>query len=224
MTTWPTFLVLSPSGGGGEQLAGALRTLPGVCMPEPDIGFFSTEWDRGATWYAARFDACGGALAVGEFSRSYVRGSTAPTVAARIDGFLEDVRLVGVVRHPAVRARAMFDQLREAGRMDEGVTFERALEDEEDRWGLRAGSHYSHWLVPYTQRFGRRLLALPIDGQPASTLAETVLDHLGLPLDLAPKLQSALRGLHVDPPWHGAVFDDELEALASRFSLTFTDA
>lgn len=224
MTRWPTFLVLGPAGAGGSRLARGLRGLPGTCVAAGEVGFFSVHWDRGPSWYASWFEDCSDEhIAVGEYSSSYVRASEAPRVAARIDGFLDDVRLVAAVRHPVARAREVFDTLRSSGRLDERDTFDGLLHDDGDRLALRAGGRYSHWLRPYRERFADRLLVVAAERMATDVhAAERVLGHVGLPTDFAGRLQQS-----VDWPAPGqehttGVFDEELAVLADEFDLDLT--
>lgn len=225
MTRFPTLLVLSPAGAGGKQVADGLRSLPGVCLPEQEIGFFSVHWDRGPKWYASWFNNCGEHdFALGEHSSSYVRASQAAVVAARIDGFLEDVRLVAVVRHPWARAREVFRARQSSGRVDESATFERLLHHVDDPLGLRAGGMYSQWLRPFRDRFGDRLLTMSSSrGARNADSTESLLRHLGLPIDLTARLMAAIEWRPSNEGPTTGVFDGELDVLASEFGIDLID-
>lgn len=224
MSPLPTFVILSPQGAGGNRVAAGLRTLPGTFVPRQEIGFFSNQWDRGAQWYASWFrDAAPDAIAVGEHSTSYVHPRGCEVAAARIDGFLEGVKLVAVVRHPAARAREVFDAMRRAGRLDERDTFESLVHDKQDVHGLRTGGRYTQWLLPYHERFGSRLLVVSMDRMRSDpTNVEAVVTHLGLPRELVDGL---VTGIDWPSPRHDLptdLFVDEVEQLAATFGVDVT--
>jgi len=122
------FLVIGAQKGGTTSLFEYMRTHPQIHMPaEKEIAFFSSRYDRGWDWYAAKVlrNAQPGA-ACGEASIEYMvgtpfaevsrndRGYRPPAdelpvhleavIPERIRGCLPDVKLICVLRDPVARA------------------------------------------------------------------------------------------------------------------------
>lgn len=95
------FLIIGATKSATTWLQQSLQQDPTVCMPDPELHYFSRNYDKGEDWYLAQFDKTPGQTIVGEKSNSYMdtQGS-----AARIQKVLPNALLIAQLRNPVDRA------------------------------------------------------------------------------------------------------------------------
>lgn len=98
----PTFIVAGAAKAGSSSLYHYLGLHPEVCMSAgKEPAFFTKNWGKDLSFYAASFAQCSRAKAFGEATVEYMVDPEAP---ARIAQVLPDVRLVFSLRDPVERA------------------------------------------------------------------------------------------------------------------------
>ncbi len=125
----PTFLGIGAPKCGTTWLAECLREHPDVYLPEvKELVYFSSQKKlaRGDSWYLSNFDGAKNALAIGEFSVTYLSGGD--EVAEKIKALLPHVRLIAVLRDPVERAFSHYRWLVQLGKINSEVSFEDAME------------------------------------------------------------------------------------------------
>jgi hypothetical protein len=151
---------------------------PSIYMPDPEIHYFSREYDRGADWYLSHF-ASADARLKGEKSNSYM---DTPEACPRIRMDLPKVRLIAQLRNPIERAYSDYCMLYRRGEV--GPDIARYLDPRTGDGGrfLDGGLYYDQ-LQPYMNAFdaGQLLVLLyeSILTDPQRQL-DTVATFLGL--------------------------------------------
>ena len=179
------FLIIGAAKSATTWLQKSLQADPAVCMPGPEIHYFSREYHRGDAWYLAQFPPLERCRLVGEKSNSYL---DCPDAAARIHAALPHVKLVAQLRNPVERAYSDYCMLYRRGEVSRDV--ERHLDPRKaasDRF-LKNGMYYGQ-LRAYLEKYpADRLLILlyeDMKSAPAEHLAR-VRDFLGLPEATSP--------------------------------------
>ncbi|QFU10340.1 Sulfotransferase domain protein [Rhodobacteraceae bacterium THAF1] len=95
------FLVVGAAKSATTWLRHQLQDDPAIYMPDPELHFFSREYERGLDWYTDQFTPHPGARLIGEKSNTYM---DTPIAAERMFKALPHVRLVAVLRDPVERA------------------------------------------------------------------------------------------------------------------------
>jgi len=95
------FLIIGAAKCATTWLQHQLQADPSVYMPDPELHFFSREFDKGQNWYLNQFEIPKSAKIIGEKSNSYLSD---PNAAKRIHKILPDVKLVVQLRNPIERA------------------------------------------------------------------------------------------------------------------------
>ncbi len=137
----PDFLIIGTQRGGTTSLYRYLQQHPSVlpAVLNKGIHYFDTNYQRGPRWYRSHFPTSaakslrrrrqgGGRVVTGEGSPYYVFHPLAP---ARIAELLPNGRFILMLRDPASRAYSHYQH--EVARGFEGLSFEDALEQEEER-------------------------------------------------------------------------------------------
>jgi hypothetical protein len=135
----PDFLVIGAQKAGTTALYAYLRWHPGIGGPSwKEASFFDRHYWRGEAWYRGHFPnqvrmwraerANGRRLVVGEASPSYILHPLAPE---RVRRLVPEARLIAVLRDPVDRAYSHYQH--EVSRGTETLSFEQALDAEEDR-------------------------------------------------------------------------------------------
>lgn len=112
------FLIIGATKSATTYLQRALQLDGRFVMPDPELHFFSREWDRGTDWYAAQFGEPGAGAIVGEKSNSYLDTDAA---AERIASTLPGVRLVAQLRNPVDRAYSDYCMLLRRGSVGRSI-------------------------------------------------------------------------------------------------------
>jgi hypothetical protein len=174
------FLIIGAAKSATTWLQTQLQEDPAVYMPDPELHFFSREYNRGAEWYLSQFkDSCLGKT-VGEKSNSYLYSSDA---AQRIHHHMPHVKLIAQLRNPVERAYSAYCMLYRRGEVGSDINSyldpSRCGEDK-----LLVSGKYAAHLQTYIDLFGReKLLILYFEGVAAEPDAQMarVRSHLGLP-------------------------------------------
>lgn len=174
------FLIIGAAKSATTWLQQALQRHPDVVMPEPELHFFSRDYDRGFAWYLSQFPEPRGRGVVGEKSNSYLH--EAPS-AARVARHLPEARFVVQVRDPVERAYSDYCMLYRRGEVDADVA--RHLDPRRAHprflgWGL-----YARQMQPWLESFaaGRFLF---LDAATIRTDRRSHLDRVLGFLDLDP--------------------------------------
>lgn len=180
------FLIIGAGKSATTWLQMQLQSDPAVYMPDPELHFFSRNYDRGEDWYLSQFDDAGLGRTVGEKSNSYLY---APEAATLIKRHLPHVKLIAQLRNPVERAYSNYCMLFRRGEV--GADIESYLEPNlaGDSRLLVSGNFASH-LQAFVDLFGREKLLIlffeGVAGDPERQMSQ-VRTHLGLePHPLAP--------------------------------------
>lgn len=144
----PNFIYIGANKAGSTWLYDVLARHPDIFMaPGKGLYFFSKHYDRGLDWYRSHFEDAGDEKVIGEISHSYMYSGDVCRRIAEVD---PDIRLMVGLREPADRAFADYlDAVKNGFIADD---FETALESEPP---FLQRSHYTHYLAPYVEQFGR---------------------------------------------------------------------
>ncbi|MEE4201425.1 sulfotransferase family protein [Erythrobacter sp.] len=174
------FLIIGAGKSATTWLQMQLQADPAVYMVDPELHYFSREYERGDDWYLSQFSEQGIGKLVGEKSNSYL---DRPEAAARIHAALPHVKLIAQLRNPADRAYSHYCM--QFGRGEVGPDIENYLDPAkcaDDRL-LSIGNYAAH-LRRFVELFGReKLLVLLYENvavDPEAQMARARA-HLGLP-------------------------------------------
>ncbi len=174
----PDFLIIGAAKSSTTWLQASLQRAPDVFMPDPELHFFSREFDRGMPWYLDHFLPEGPGLLRGEKSNSYL---TNPEAAGRISAALPNVRLVAMLRNPVSRAYSDYCMLFRRGEVGSDVETYLDPKRAEFRRFVDNG-RYAANLARYLDRFPRESL-LVLFFEEAHAVPQQTLDalagHLG---------------------------------------------
>lgn len=174
------FVIIGAAKSATTWLQTQLQSDPEIYMPDPELHYFSREYDRGTDWYLSQFSEQAAGKTVGEKSNSYLY---APDAAARLHRDLPHVKLVVQLRNPVERAYSNYCMLFRRGEVGANIDAYLDPAQSENVRFLVAGKFASH-LQSYIDLFGRdRLLILFYEGVTADPEAQMsrLRDHLGLP-------------------------------------------
>jgi hypothetical protein len=186
----PDFVILGAQRAGTTTLYAALAEHPQV-RPAlvKEIHFFDRNYARGLPWYRAHFSRGAPGTIAGEATPYYLFH---PDVPERVAGALPAARFVVLLRDPVARAWSHYHHERSRGR--EPLTFQEAVDTEEERLGRDAVSHQRFSYLArgrYAEQLERWFAAVPRErflviasetlfGSPDETYAKVV-SFLGLP-------------------------------------------
>lgn len=174
------FVIIGAAKSATTWLQRRLQSDPAVYMPDPELHYFSREYDRGAEWYLSQFSDEGLGKTVGEKSNSYLYE---PQAAERLHRDLPHVKLVAQLRNPVARAYSGYCMLYRRGEIGADIETHLDPAGNPDERLLASGNFASH-LQAYIDLFGRDKLLITFfegvaddpDGQIRQVRA-----HLGLP-------------------------------------------
>jgi len=128
----PDFVMIGGMKCGTTSLFQYLQQHPGVSkVYVEEVHFFDLNYHRGINWYRAHFPMKGKGddrRISGDDSPYYIFH---PLVPGRVKADLPDVRMIALLRNPVDRAHSHYHHETRRGRED--LSFERALEKEEER-------------------------------------------------------------------------------------------
>ena len=160
----PDFVVFGSAKCATTWLQWQLQRHPDVYMPDPELHFFSREFERGLDWYAAWMvpppDRPAPRL-VGEKSNSYLHE---PPAARRMLATLPRARLIGQFRDPVERAYSDYCMLFRRGEIG-GDPWEHLDPRRAASGRLLAWGRYAEQLLPILDGAApERLLLLTFEG------------------------------------------------------------
>tara|TARA_B100001179_G_scaffold232066_1_gene223692 strand:- start:1578 stop:2435 length:858 start_codon:yes stop_codon:yes gene_type:complete len=174
------FVIIGAAKSATTWLQTQLQADPAVYMPDPELHYFSREYDRGESWYLSHFAEKPQARLIGEKSNSYLYS---PDAAARMHRDLPQVKLIAQLRNPVERAYSSYCMLFRRGEVGPNIEFHLDPSRSQNMQILGSGNFHSH-LKPFVDLFGRdKLLILFFDGVTKDPEAQMlrVRTHLGLP-------------------------------------------
>lgn len=178
------FLIIGATKSATTWLQKSLQADPAVFMPDPELHYFSREFESGDTWYLRHFDEAAGFRVLGEKSNSYLADAAA---AERIAQKLPRAKLVAQLRSPVERAYSHYCMMYRRGEVGRDVA--RYLDPrrpQETR--LLSAGFYARQLQLYYDRFPAEQLLVTFY-EAIRTGAEeqlaTVRAFLGLPAEQA---------------------------------------
>lgn len=174
------FVIIGAAKSATTWLQTQLQADPAVYMPDPELHYFSRQYDRGHDWYLAQFSDEGIGKTVGEKSNSYLYE---PGTAARLHQSLPHVKLVAQLRNPVERAYSNYCMLLRRGEVSSDIASHLdPSRNENPRFHI--GGKFASHLEPYIDLYGRdSLLILFFEGvalEPERQLSR-VRSHIGLP-------------------------------------------
>lgn len=174
------FVIIGAAKSATTWLQTQLQADPAIYMPDPELHYFSREYNRGTDWYLSQFTENMADKIVGEKSNSYLYEPKAP---ARLHRDLPHVKLIVQLRNPVERAYSNYCMLFRRGEVGANIDAYLDPTQGENIRFLVAGKYAAH-LHPYIELFGRdRLLILfyeTVSTDPAAQISR-LRDHLGLP-------------------------------------------
>ena len=178
------FLIIGAAKCATTWLQYQLQADPSVYMPDPELHFFSREFDKGQNWYLNQFEVPENVNIIGEKSNSYLSD---PNAAQRIHKILPDIKLVVQLRNPIERAYSDYCMLFRRGSVGPDIEYyldpnksagERCIHD-----GI-----YAPQIQTFLDFYERSsLLILDFDGiaQNPEGQMNALREHLGLDAGLA---------------------------------------
>ena len=174
------FVIIGAAKSATTWLQTQLQSDPAVHMPDPELHYFSREYDRGSAWYLSQFGEEWHGKVVGEKSNSYLYS---PEAAERLHRDLPAVKLIAQLRNPVERAYSSYCMLFRRGQVGSDIESYLDPSRSEHMQILGSGNFASH-LQPFIDLYGReKLLILFFEGvaqSPREQMAR-VRHHLVLP-------------------------------------------
>jgi hypothetical protein len=134
----PDYIVIGGQKCGTTSLHDYIKRHPNIVPPfKKDSSFFDANYFRGYSWYRAHFPtqtkmdnlrATGKHFITGEVTTTYMFH---PLAAQRTADHLSDVKLIALLRNPAIRAYSQYQHMQRTGR--ETLSFSEAIEKEAER-------------------------------------------------------------------------------------------
>ncbi len=112
------FLIIGAAKSATTWLQKSLQLDSEICMPDPELHYFSREYSRGHDWYLAQFGQCRDHQLCGEKSNSYLDD---PLAAARIRESLPGAKLIAQLRNPIERAYSDYCMLYRRGEIGRNI-------------------------------------------------------------------------------------------------------
>ena len=112
------FLIIGAAKCATTWLQRGLQLQPSISMPDPELHFFSREYQRGTEWYLSQFGEPEPGQIVGEKSNSYL---DTPEAAWRIRGSLPNAKLIVKLRNPIERAYSDYCMLLRRGEVGRNI-------------------------------------------------------------------------------------------------------
>ncbi len=181
----PDFIIIGAAKAATTWIVHQLQQHPDVFLPSPEPHYFSTEYERGDSWYARWFaDATTGQI-VGEKSADYLAH---PLAARRMRSLLPSVRLVVQLRNPVERAYSDYCMLFRRGTV--GAPPEKYLLKSAERPRFLEDGLYHRHLLRFLDIFPRESLAFILH-EDIRREPEDVIGRISNHLGLAPRIATA---------------------------------
>lgn len=178
------FLIIGAAKSATTWLQKSLQADPAVSMPDPELHYFSRNFERGTDWYLQQFPDPENRL-VGEKSNSYLDDPVAPP---RVHALLPHVRLIVQLRNPVERAYSDYCMLYRRGEVGRDIEAHLDTVRGADKRFLMGGLYHEQ-LTTYLDRYpAERIQVLFYEDmlrEPDAQLRRAR-DFLGLPPAAAP--------------------------------------
>lgn len=112
------FLIIGAAKSATTWLQRSLQQHPDFFLPNPELHYFSRNYEQPQSWYLAQFKDYGGHSFIGEKSNSYIDD---PVVAKRIHEVLPNVKLLAQFRNPVDRAYSDYCMLLRRGEVSKHI-------------------------------------------------------------------------------------------------------
>jgi Sulfotransferase domain len=112
------FLIIGAAKSATTWLQHSLQQDAAISMPDPELHYFSRNYDKGDEWYLAQFSKTNDHTHVGEKSNSYL---DTPQSAERISKALPKVKLIAQLRNPVDRAYSDYCMLYRRGEVGKDI-------------------------------------------------------------------------------------------------------
>lgn len=190
----PNFIIIGATKSATTWLQQRLQQHPKVFMPDPELHFFSRDYDRGEVWYQTQFAAAGPDQLIGEKSNSYF---DEPPAETRLKAYAPDARLVAQLRNPIDRAYSDYCMLFRRGEVNRDIDRYLGTDSPLKRRLLDSGLYHRH-MRRYQDLFPKdQLLVTLYDDmrENPTALLDRVCTHIGLaePLPPAPSVASKVK-------------------------------
>jgi hypothetical protein len=113
------FLIIGATKSATTWLQQSLQQDPGIFLPDPELHYFSRQYDRGDDWYLSNFAGQERRRLRGEKSNSYM---DQPKAAGRIKEKLPHALLIGQLRNPIDRAYSDYCMLYRRAEVSRDIT------------------------------------------------------------------------------------------------------
>jgi Sulfotransferase family len=186
------FLIIGAAKCATTWLQNSLQNSSDIFMPDPELHFFSREFDRGSAWYKEQFASAAPGIRIGEKSNSYL---THPEAAARIRAAFPDTRLIVQMRDPVERAYSDYCMLFRRGEVSSKIEqyLDPAIAGENRFIG---DGLYAQHIGRFLQLFPREQMLLLVYEDIRRTperQIQLVADHLNYTGRLAPPLSEKVK-------------------------------
>ena len=181
------FIIVGAAKSATTWLQQSLQQHSDIYMPDPELHYFSRNYDQGETWYLSHFDNAAAQPVIGEKSNSYM---DTPDAATRIHRDLPNVQLIAQLRNPVERAYSDYCMLYRRGEV--GKEIDEYLDPRTAQEGrfLKGGLYYDQ-LRGFLDLFpAERLLVL---------LFESIKTEPQRQLDMVQAFLKLDAGLHIPP-------------------------
>jgi hypothetical protein len=150
------FLIIGAAKCATTWLQVQLQKNPSIYMPDPELHYFSREFDRGNQWYSDQFEVRDGVNLIGEKSNTYLSD---PLACERICKALPEIKLVAQLRNPVDRAYSDYCMLFRRGDVSGDI---KDHLDPKNAAGSRffETGYYADQLAPFIERYGRETLLI----------------------------------------------------------------
>jgi Sulfotransferase domain len=172
----PSFFLIGPPRTGTTWLHTVLSERAWLAHPSKETRFFDKYFDRGLTWYHAKYRKVPPGRVVGEVAPTYFASDEARERIARL---IPNARIICTLRNPLDRLLSLYRLKRAYGLIR--WTFEEALKRDPE---LMSSSQYSVHLTAWKSVFGsnRVMVAVKEDALiDAQSYVDKLVDFIGLP-------------------------------------------
>jgi hypothetical protein len=155
----PSFVIIGAMKSATSTLYEQLLRQPGIFLPrlkEPNFFSNDEQYSRGAEWYTSLFSEAGESDILGEASTHYTKLPTYPQTIARMRNWLDQPRLIYVMRDPVDRLISQYMHQLSQGEIH--CSLVQALPRYSE---LVAYSRYALQLAPFIETYGKTSI-LPI--------------------------------------------------------------
>ena len=137
----PDFVIVGAAKAATTWLQHSLQQHPGIFMPDPELHFFSREYDRGLDWYTQFFEAAEPDQLIGEKSNSYL---DEPHAMPRLHEFAPNAKIIVQLRNPIERAYSDYCMLYRRGEVDQRIDYQLGSDGPKRTRLLAGGCYFDH--------------------------------------------------------------------------------